>query len=243
MNGNIEAIFLDTGNTMRIIERDDALQYRARVKLAELIGAQESPNALYERLRERYDNFKKWVKETLTQPSIEEIWERWMLPDFPAERIVPMAEELTRLWHAQSGHRIARPDVKPTVIELHKRGYRLGIIANAISPTEIPEWLETYKLKQYFEAIVLSSTFGFRKPDPSIYLEAARLAGVEPARCAYVGDNPTRDIPGARQAGFRTVLILLEQATLKKDPPKDRYKPDGLISEFSALLNFFPPRD
>jgi len=243
MNGNIEAIFLDTGNTMRTVERNDALQYRARLKLAELIGAQESPNDLFETLGERYDRFKKQIKETLTQPPVEEIWERWMLPDYPAETIVPIAGELTRLWHELGGQRTARPDVKPTVIELHKRGYKLGIIANAISPTEIPEWLEADGLKPYFKAVVLSSTFGYRKPDPSIYQEAVRLIGVDPAHCAYVGDNPTRDILGARRAGFRKVIILLEQDTLEKDPPKDRYGPDGLISEFSTLLNFFPPRD
>lgn len=39
------------------------------------------------------------------------------------------------------------------------------------------------------------------KPHPAPLLEAARLLGVEPARCAYVGDDP-RDMQAARAAGM-----------------------------------------
>ena len=111
-----------------------------------------------------------------------------------------------------------------------------------MSETEIPDWLEADGLAQYFSAVALSSKLGNRKPDPEIYLKAARMIGVEPAHCAYVGDNPTRDILGARTAGFGMVIILLESATLQKEPPRERFKPDGIISEFNNLLNFFPPR-
>ncbi len=126
--------------------------------------------------------------------------------------------------------------------ELVKRGYTLGIIANSISTTEIPEWLEKDGLAQYFKVVLLSAQFGRRKPDPYIYLEAARLAGAEPARCAYVGDNPSRDIEGTRQAGYSMVVILLEAATLSKEPPKGSARPDAIISACQDLLTIFPPR-
>jgi FMN phosphatase YigB (HAD superfamily) len=119
----------------------------------------------------------------------------------------------------------------------------LGIIANTLSKTEIPLWLEEDGLAQYFKSVVLSSNFGRRKPDPYIYLEAARRAGNEPAKCAYVGDNPSRDIAGARQAGFGMVIILLERETLAKETPKGKEKPDRIIGQFSDLLNFFYSRD
>jgi len=243
MSRNIEAIFLDTGNTMRIVEEDGTFQHRVRQRIAELVGTQESPDAFCDRLGERYDAYKHWAKETLIQASEKELWTRWLLPDFPPEKIAPLAGKLTRLWIERDGRRIIRPDAKPTVIELSRRGYALGIIANTISETEIPDWLEGDGLMSYFKAIVLSSRFGRRKPDMEIYLEAARIAGVEPARCAYVGDNPSRDILGARQAGFGMVIILLEQATLKKEPPRGKDKPDGFIRTCSDLLNFFPPRN
>jgi putative hydrolase of the HAD superfamily len=128
------------------------------------------------------------------------------------------------------------------VLELSKRGYRLGIIANTITETEIPDWLEEDGLAGYFQAVVLSSKTGCRKPGPEIYWEAARRIGVDPARSTYVGDNPSRDILGARLAGFGMVIILMEPATLEKEPAIGEEKPDRVIQKLSELVDIFPAR-
>jgi HAD superfamily hydrolase (TIGR01549 family) len=201
---------------MRVVKQDPVLQLRAMEQIAKLVGVQTSTEAFHSLLDERYEAYKKWAKETLLQVSEVEVWTRWMLPEYPVAKITSLAENLTQLWLQRAGHRVPRPEVKRTIIELSQRGYTLGIIANALSKTEIPQWLKTDGLSQYFKTVVLSSNFGLRKPDPYIFLEAARLAGVEPAKCAYVGDNPSRDIAGARQAHFGMVVILLEQETLAR---------------------------
>ncbi len=237
---HIEAIFIDVGNTMRIVVKDEAFQARAREQLAALIGASESPEALCNRLAERYLVYRKWAKETLTEASEAELWTRWMLPDLPADKMAPLSGRLTRLWRDRDGRRVARPDVKEVVLELSRRGYRLGIIANTITETEIPDWLEEDGLAGYFEAVVLSSKTGLRKPGPEIYWEAARRVGVDPARSMYVGDNPSRDILGARLAGFGMVIILTEPATLRKEPSTGENQPDRFIQELSELLDLFP---
>jgi putative hydrolase of the HAD superfamily len=171
-----------------------------------------------------------------------ELWTRWLLPNYPIEEIAPLAGKLTRLWRDHDGRRVPRPDVKSTVIELHQRGYVLGIIANTITETEIPDWIESDGLTDYFEAVVLSSKVRIRKPNPEIYWEAARRVGVEPAKCAYVGDNPVRDVEGTQRAGFGLMIIMLEPATLAKEPPTAEVKPDYIIRETSELLDIFPPR-
>jgi putative hydrolase of the HAD superfamily len=242
MNHAIEAIFIDVGNTMRIVVQDEAFQTLAKQQLVTLVGADEAPEAFCERLAERYLVYRKWAKETLSEASEKELWTRWMLPDFPADRIAPLSGKLTRLWRDRDGRRVARPDVKEVVLELSKRGYRMGIIANTITETEIPDWLDEDGLADHFKAVVLSSKTGLRKPGPEIYLEAARRIGVQPARSMYVGDNPSRDILGARLAGFGMVIILMEPATLEKEPPSGENKPDKIIKEFSELLDLFPAR-
>ena len=131
------------------------------------------------------------------------------------------------------------PDVKPTVIELDKRGYVLGIISNVITEHEIPDWLDADGLTPYFKSVLLSSVFGRRKPAPEIYQEATRRAGVEPAQSAYVGDNPKRDVVGTRQAGFGMVIILTEPEKLEKEPPTGENMPDVIIHKFSELLDIF----
>jgi len=82
------------------------------------------------------------------------------------------------------------------VLELSRRGYTLGIIANTITETEIPDWLEADGLTTYFKAVVLSSKVRYRKPGPEIYWEAARRIGIEPAHLRLRGDNPIRDVEG-----------------------------------------------
>jgi putative hydrolase of the HAD superfamily len=242
VNHDIEAIFLDVGNTLRILVKDEPHQAQARQRIATLVGAQESPDAFCERLDARYKTYRKWAFENLIEASEKELWTRWLAPDFPADRIAPLAGELTYQFRQSMGRRIVQKDGERVVVELYRRGYILGIISNVITAREIPDWLEADGLSQYFKSVVLSSVFGRRKPDPAIYLEAARRAGVAPARSVYVGDNLKRDVVGTRLAGFGMVVIMLEPAELAKEPPAAENKPDLIIHQFSELLNVFPAR-
>lgn len=238
---DIEAIFLDVGNTLRIVIKDAPFQAQARQQLAALIGASDL-ESLFERLGERWKAYRKWSFENLTEATERELWTRFLLPDFPADKVAPLAGKLTRLWRDKDGRRVPRHDVKQTVTELSRRGYCLGIIANTITETEIPDWLEADGLTHIFKTVVLSSKVRFRKPGPEIYWEAARRINVEAARCAYVGDNPIRDVEGTRKAGFGMIIILPEPGVSETELPLDDNKPDVVIHEFGELLNIFPAR-
>ena len=242
MNHDIEAIFIDVGATLRVLVENEPYQAQAREKIADLVGTEEAPGAFCERLDERYKVYRKWAFETLLEASEKELWTRWMLPDWPAERIAPLAGELTFLYRQTMGCRFAQPDAKQVVVELTRRGYRLGILSNTITEREIPRWLEEDGLSPYFPTVVLSSIFGHRKPGPEIYWEAARRAGVEPGRAVYVADNPSRDVPGSRRAGFGMVIIMGTPAELERRDLTGENKPDLIIHTLSDLLDVFPPR-
>jgi putative hydrolase of the HAD superfamily len=243
MKPDIEVIFIDVGHTLRVVVEDPPYQAQARARIAALVGAKQDPDAFCQELEARYKIYRKWAFETLLESSEKELWTRWMLPDFPAEKIGPLAGELTFLYRKTMGRREARPEVRPVVEELTRRGYRLGILSNTITEREIPLWLEEDGLAKYFPTLVLSSIFGHRKPGPEIYWEAARRAGVEPAQAAYVGDNPSRDVVGGRRAGFGMIIILIppEDEAKKKDVSGDN-KPDAIIRSLSDLLDLFPDR-
>ena len=242
MKPDIEAIFLDVGNTLRIVIPDAEFIAKAKKDLVELVGPKTSEDEFFETLEERWKAYRKQSKASLLEASEKELWTQWLLPDYPAEQIAPISGRLTRLWRDHDGRREPRPDVSQVVKELHRRGYILGIIANTITETEIPDWMEHDGLTEYFQAVVLSSKVQLRKPNPEIYWEAARRVGVEPAKCAYVGDNPVRDVEGCRAAGYGMMIILLEPDTLKKEPPTAEFKPDHTIQTCSDLLDIFPPR-
>jgi FMN phosphatase YigB (HAD superfamily) len=239
---DIEAIFLDVGNTLRIVIEDQDFMTQARQKLVELTGAHETSDAFHQKLTERYKVLRKRAKETLIEASEKEMWTKWMLPDFPAEIIAPLSPKLTRLWRDCDGLRVPRLDARETILELSRRGYLMGIIANTITETEIPDYLETDGLTNSFKTVILSSKVGIRKPNPEIYWEAARRIEVEPAKCVYIGDNPLRDMEGTRAAGYGLFILFYEPATQAKEPPTGEIEPDFVIHELRDLLNIFPPR-
>jgi putative hydrolase of the HAD superfamily len=237
---NIEAIFIDLGNTLRILIKDPQHMARARQRIVELVGTAEDPVAFVAKLDERYKVYRKWAFENLREAPESEMWTRWLAPDFPAERIAPLGPELTYQYRQSMGRRVVVNGGREVVDELQRRGYILGIISNLIGKREIPEWLENENFTPYFKTVVLSSVLGIRKPDPEIYIEAARRAGVEPARWAYGGGNLKRDGTGARAAGFGMVVIMISPEKLMEETITDDNRPDVIIPEFMNLLDVFP---
>jgi putative hydrolase of the HAD superfamily len=243
----IDAIFIDLGNTLRILIKDEAHMACARRRITELVGTDEDPQAFCAKLEARYKTYRKWAFEHLVEAPEADLWTRWLAPEFPAEKIAPLGVELTFQFRQAMGRRVVVEQGKEVVAELHRRGYILGIISNVITSQEIPDWMEADGFTPYFKSVVLSSVFGKRKPDPAIYLEAARIAGVAPARCVYVGDNLKRDVTGARSAGFGMVVILISpeelEEALASSAITDENRPDALIHQFKQLLDVFPERN
>ncbi len=248
MNGvltaqSITTIFIDLGNTLRILLKDQDYMARARQNIVGLVGTDEDPAAFCAQLDERYKVYRKWAFENLAEASEAEMWTRWLAPEFPAGKIAPVASELTYQFRQSMGRRVVADGGREVVETLQNRGYTLGIISNLIGTREIPEWLEAEGFKPYFKTVVLSSVFGKRKPDPAIYLEATRLAGVEPAHCVYVGDNLKRDVAGTRAAGFGMVIIIISPEELAEATITDEDRPDMIIHQFRELLGIFLERE
>jgi len=241
MEKKIKAVLFDVGNTLRIVIRDPQFEADARRQMAELLKSPLSPDELYDHLEKRYKVLRKKAKDSLVEASEREMWTRWMLPDYPEEAIAPLSGRLTRLWRDCDGRRVPRKDVTPVVKELHRRGYKIGIIANTITETEIPDWLQEDGLTEYFDPVILSSKVGIRKPNPEIYLVAARQIGAAPGECAYIGDNPVRDVEGAQAAGYGMMILLNEPDTLSKEPPTEEHRPDVTVDTLTGMLEFLPP--
>src|SRR5512136_1805912 len=155
MKKNIKAIFLDVGNTLRVVVPDKAFMATSKRQLVELTGSNLSPDAFFSLLEERYKVLRKRAKDELVEASEKEMWTQWMLPDFPTEKIAPLSGRLTRLWRDSDGRRVPRPGSSEVIKELNKRGYLLGIIANTITETEIPDYIIEEGLGKYFDAVVL----------------------------------------------------------------------------------------
>ena len=66
-----------------------------------------------------------------------------------------------------------------------------------------------------FDAVVLSEHEGVRKPDPEIYVIAAKRLGEPPEACVFVDDVP-RNVEGARAVGMAGVLHKDAAITIPK---------------------------
>lgn len=242
MSPNIDTIFFDVGATLRYVVEDPEFAAAAERELMELVGAEEPHDVFFEKLEKNWKAYRKQAKSVLLDVSEMELWLQYLLPDYPAERVAPNAARLTRLWRDHDGRRLAHDDVIPTLKELVRRGYKLGIIANTITETEIPDWMCQAKVADCFKTVILSSKVRLRKPDPAIYLLASRCIGSVPERCAYVGDNPVRDVEGAVNAGYGSMILYEDAGTADREGKLPTVQPDYRIRAIGELLDLFPPR-
>ena len=240
-NAGIDTIFFDVGATLRYVVEDAEFAANAKAELMALVGATESHDEFYDTLEKRWKAYRKQAKSQLLDVSEMELWLQYLLPDYPADRVAPHAAKLTRLWRDHDGRRLAHEGVETTLRALKERGYKLGIIANTITETEISDWMCTAGVADCFKTVILSSKVRLRKPDPAIYLLSARCIGSEPEHCAYVGDNPVRDVEGALDAGFGCMVLFEDAGTADREGKAPTREPHFRIRAIPELLELFPP--
>jgi putative hydrolase of the HAD superfamily len=237
---NIEAILFDMNGTLRMREPHEPTQRAAIARMLELLGKKDATDAYWEELARRYKAYGHWAQENLLQLSEEEIWTRWVLPDIPGEQIEPVVAELTLAWSERKGRTVPQTGANETLVELKRRGYRLGLISNTISSLDIPRSLDAYGWKDHFEVVILSSAVKCRKPAPEIFWEATRSLNVDPVCCAYLGNRKSRDVVGCKRAGFALGIIIEAPGKPRPDEQDQTIQPDMIIHSLSELLNIFP---
>jgi len=115
-----------------------------------------------------------------------------------------------------------------TLNEFKKR-YRLGIVSDAQRIFCTPE-MRALRLEDFFDALIISSDYGFRKPDPRMLHIALAMLDVQPAEAAYIGNSFETDLLCARRANL-AVAGLIRQTDAQKqsypgEPAVDFVTPD-----------------
>ena len=103
------------------------------------------------------------------------------------------------------------PDVRAALTRLGSE-YELGTISNFDGRLRVV-FLEL-GIAPLFRHVVISSEVGADKPDPWIFQEALRVAGVRPSEALHVGDEPASDWEGAANAGLQVFRLKRPEATL-----------------------------
>ena len=99
--------------------------------------------------------------------------------------------------------------VPELLMSLKEMGIRTAVISNnAMSGESLALAIRRWIPSAEFEFCLTSADVLFTKPDKSIFLAAAKYAGLEPSECWYCGDSMLPDIIGSGNAGMFPVLIF-----------------------------------
>jgi putative hydrolase of the HAD superfamily len=116
-----------------------------------------------------------------------------------------LASGIVAYRRARESALVLYPHVQLTLLELTKRGIRLGVVSDA---PRAQVWLRlcSLSLQHVFDAVVTFEDTGERKPSPAPFRLVLQRLEVEPAVSLMVGDWAERDVVGGRSLGMKTVF-------------------------------------
>lgn len=163
------------------------------------------------------------------QKTFYEVVKQYNLPINEAEKI----QQAAILAYLQRKFEVLRPYpmVKTTLRILKEKKLRLGIVSDA-PRNKAWQRLILAGLENEFEVVVTHSDTQELKPHPSPFYLATQKLNLLPQACLFVGDNPERDIKGAREVGMKTCL-----AKYGLWNRNDSIKADFEIEKFEDLFN------
>jgi putative hydrolase of the HAD superfamily len=97
----------------------------------------------------------------------------------------------------------ARPGAREALRSLRASGLATGVVSNFDG--RLPGILGGLDLAQLLDVVMLPGQARAAKPDPRIFALALARLGVAPSAALYVGDDPARDLAGARTAGLSAI--------------------------------------
>jgi len=121
------------------------------------------------------------------------------------------------------------PGALSTLQELRKRGIKIAVASNSRNAKTI---IRQTKIDHLLDTVVDGYEIENSKPDPEVFLLAAKNVGVDPAHCVVVEDA-VAGIEAARRAGMKALGI----GTPERLPDADVVVPSLSAISIDRLLN------
>jgi putative hydrolase of the HAD superfamily len=238
----IQAVFFDMGGTIETfgftresrLRATPEIQRRLRSAGIELDLSNER---LLEVVSDGLERYHQWSLESLEELPPSRVWQEYILAGRNVDpgRLSAIAEDLMLWIETRYYDRQMRPEVPAVLDAIQRMGLKIGLISNVCSRGQVPTNLDRYRIRHYFNPVVLSSVYGRRKPDPAIFHYAARLANVATSECVYVGDRISRDIVGSQRAGYALSIQIKHDYEHGEDD--GGATPDHVIGQMTELVD------
>ena len=241
MGMKIQAVFFDMGGTIetfgytRELRLETTAMIRQRLTDAD-IHLHLSNEELYDVISNGLAQYKRWSLQSMEELPSTRVWTDYIFSglDVNKERLAEISEELMFLIETRFYQRTMRTEMPGVLRTIKELGLKIGMISNVNSRGQVHANLKKYGIIDYFYPIVLSSEYGRRKPDPSIFHYAARLINAPASQCVYLGDRVVRDIDGARRAGFGLAIQIRHD--FQHGENDTGFTPDAVIGDMTELL-------
>ncbi|MHA1575717.1 MAG: HAD family hydrolase [Candidatus Thorarchaeota archaeon] len=235
----IEAVIFDLGGTLQRPALD--LLEKTSQYLADCGITEYSRSEIEEAIRKGRD---EWLHQYMMknnvgprwQPS-REVWvehDRFMLESLGVkENLDQLAEAYQEKWdiYLRDFTYSSISVCIPVLEELQARAYKLAIASNRVD-NPIPS-LEADGILGLFGSIEYTMVPGYVKPSPYMLLKVSSELGVNPKRCAYVGNIVQFDVVAAQRAEMTPILLTWCDPEEIDKAPKDTI----MIGHIKELLD------
>jgi len=123
------------------------------------------------------------------------------------------------------------PELPELLERLKQKKYPMAVASSSF-PEIIELILERTGLRKYFQVVVSSQEAGRSKPEPDVFLLAARKLKIQPRDCLVIEDSKN-GITAAWAAGMRCVAYQSPAVN-----PQNQKQADAVIKSYSQLEKF-----
>ena len=121
------------------------------------------------------------------------------------------------------------PEEHQQLLNTLRTMFKLGIVSNFDHAESAKSILARDGVANYFQQIIISEEFGWRKPDSKIFNLAFQSIREDKENILFIGDSTTDDILGASEFGLDTAWVNPKGKTLNLDMPKPTYEIKSIL--------------
>ncbi|XP_051150842.1 uncharacterized protein LOC127265175 [Andrographis paniculata] len=189
-----KALLVDAVGTLVVPSQPMAQIYR---QIGEKYGVQYSEGEILNRYRWAYG--QPWGKSRLRYVNDGRPFWQFIVSASTGCSDSQYFEELYNYYTTEKAWHLCDPDAEKVFKALRKAGVKVAVVSNF--DTRLRPLLRALKCDHWFDAVAVSAEVEAEKPNPTIFLKACELLGVQPEDAVHVGDDRRNDVWGARDAG------------------------------------------